>query len=992
MGLDSVGPPEAVVGDPDDDSEMQLARGWSRPLEHRLGRLGLLDGAPLRPSDPDAPTVLTTDSVLAPVSEWIDYRYAKGDINTAGLVSAVDLLRTRPDEAAALLASRSIRYDEALCFSAFDCARRLFNEGREHDADLRPDTSVNFMVEAQGEFLFALSTGLLDDAAAKECLGKYAVAVAFTSRWIRMPPTTLETALKFHERSIEQGNTDLRAYAYLIELLVELYNVSGAVSYLDRACEEACSAGLELMEAEVRLKRGLDLMASHQEDAVAELQLASHLAQRARPLNGVDYVRQALIHEMSLRGLLRQMPLPPRRIRLPYGFLADLPTIPAPERDDILELVKDALLPMRKQLRDRGSPPNLVAQQLLYGVLREACTRPVDARPTLARALVALAEETCQYAEDRYAQWRYLEARLIRARLDRDIDATERLVRAAEEFVAAHDEWPLGYVTLAEVLQLRGEIEGAEWRQRAAAAWEDATHRVTSSPDLRRTDLGGRNSGVFAIEDARGDLSTALVFKPVEFIEDARRERQTIERLDALISEAGMSAQFAVPRSLSIVPIEEHIRPADLPREVGAVHVMERQLGTLLADLPKEEVRVHLQACVELLVLFQGSSRPSQSATGWRPVRDRLKAYSRALFDTDAEARAFVAAFREALPALPAVTKRDSHLSNWVLDPSGRIIAIDLEAAVPVPMIHDLAQLIEDGAALDVSPEGIAERLSLLEAYCQGLGFDDEASAVKAYECFSIYRAIWLATAAHASKSEHRHARLLARHFAGHSSHADVRALAALASGAMRQLPDRQQRTAPLTARQRKLSKKLARLLRHAALEAGLDVDEGGFVSLQEAASYLQRPEADLVEVAAHPLEPRFQVDEGRIRALYGHSFPIDDAPELDVELPDTLFHGSTWSSLDAIADEGLRSMKRREVYLTNNPLEALEVARRHGRPVLLEVHTTGEETPRAAADAIWAVSSVAPASLSVVNPFTAIASPPTWLRELAEDQPSFAK
>jgi putative RNA 2'-phosphotransferase len=307
-------------------------------------------------------------------------------------------------------------------------------------------------------------------------------------------------------------------------------------------------------------------------------------------------------------------------------------------------------------------------------------------------------------------------------------------------------------------------------------------------------------------------------------------------------------------------------------------------------------------------------------------------------------------------------------------------------------MIHDLAQLVEDGAALDVNPEGMAERLALLEAYCQGLGFNEETSAVKAYECFAIYRAIWLATAAHASKSEHRHARLLVRHYADHSSHEDVRALAALASGAMRQLPERQQRTSPLTARQRKLSKKLARLLRHAAVEAGLDVDEGGFVSLQEAASCLQRSETDLVEVAAHPLEPRFQVDGGRIRALYGHSFPIDDAPELDVELPDSLFHGSTWSSLDAIAREGLRSMKRREVYLTNNPLEALEVARRHGRPVLLEVQTTGQETPRAAADAIWAVSSVAAAAISVVNPFTAIASPPAWLRELAEDQPSFAR
>ncbi len=145
------------------------------------------------------------------------------------------------------------------------------------------------------------------------------------------------------------------------------------------------------------------------------------------------------------------------------------------------------------------------------------------------------------------------------------------------------------------------------------------------------------------------------------------------------------------------------------------------------------------------------------------------------------------------------------------------------------------------------------------------------------------------------------------------------------------------------------------------AIELGVDVDA-------------------VLEVATHPSEPRFQVLDGGIRALYGHSFEVSDLHELSVDRPEELYHGTSWGSLDSILASGLIPRTRRQVHLSNSMAEAMEVGRRHGHPVLLSARADGLAGLRAAADAIWAADAVARDALRVRNAFAELASVPDWL------------
>ena len=133
------------------------------------------------------------------------------------------------------------------------------------------------------------------------------------------------------------------------------------------------------------------------------------------------------------------------------------------------------------------------------------------------------------------------------------------------------------------------------------------------------------------------------------------------------------------------------------------------------------------------------------------------------------------------------------------------------------------------------------------------------------------------------------------------------------------------------------------------------------------------------MEVASDPAEPRFQILDDEIRALYGHSFPVSDLHELNVEMPSELFHGTSWDHVSEIATLGLRPQARQHVHLTNNPAEAIEVARRHGHPLLLAVRTNQVPNLRAVADAVWAAEAVEPGFISVRNVFADLRVPPSW-------------
>ncbi len=168
-----------------------------------------------------------------------------------------------------------------------------------------------------------------------------------------------------------------------------------------------------------------------------------------------------------------------------------------------------------------------------------------------------------------------------------------------------------------------------------------------------------------------------------------------------------------------------------------------------------------------------------------------------------------------------------------------------------------------------------------------------------------------------------------------------------------------------------KISKYLAKHLRHEPERIGIVLDAQGWVGVEDlltaaAGHGFSFSRAELEVVVATNDKRRYVLDEDsdRIRASQGHSVTVD------LELPATappeqLFHGTIDRFLAAIRTEGLRPMNRHAVHLSPDRETAERVGARRGRPVVLPVeagamHRDGH-TFRVSENGVWLVDAVPP-------------------------------
>ncbi|MCQ1957538.1 RNA 2'-phosphotransferase [Arthrobacter sp. zg-Y826] len=144
------------------------------------------------------------------------------------------------------------------------------------------------------------------------------------------------------------------------------------------------------------------------------------------------------------------------------------------------------------------------------------------------------------------------------------------------------------------------------------------------------------------------------------------------------------------------------------------------------------------------------------------------------------------------------------------------------------------------------------------------------------------------------------------------------------------------------------ISRVLSHALRHAPAQYGLSLDAEGWAPVGEVLGALHRmgpewesvDEATLHEVLDAATKKRHQIRGGRIRAVHGHSIPVQQAAD-PVQPPDLLFHGTARSAADAIRESGLLPMSRQYVHLADTVEQAREVGRRKDAdPVILTIDT----------------------------------------------------
>lgn len=172
-----------------------------------------------------------------------------------------------------------------------------------------------------------------------------------------------------------------------------------------------------------------------------------------------------------------------------------------------------------------------------------------------------------------------------------------------------------------------------------------------------------------------------------------------------------------------------------------------------------------------------------------------------------------------------------------------------------------------------------------------------------------------------------------------------------------------------------RVSKRLARHLRHAPGEIGLRLGDGGWAPVAELLEALGRhgfrvSRAELDEVVAANDKRRFAFDETGtlIRASQGHSVPVElGLPE--AAPPAVLFHGTVGAALAAIRREGLRPMRRHHVHLSATEETAVRVGARRGQPVVLRVAAARMAADGhrfyVSANGVWLTDAVPPEYLS---------------------------
>ena len=342
--------------------------------------------------------------------------------------------------------------------------------------------------------------------------------------------------------------------------------------------------------------------------------------------------------------------------------------------------------------------------------------------------------------------------------------------------------------------------------------------------------------------------------------------------------------------------------------------------------------------------------------------------WSRTLFEPE-QADRFVDSLRRLFPGqLPLVRKRDGHASNWLMDPAGRIVAIDLESSDFVPMGYDVAQLIEDNALVQANQSGWQRRLDLMVRYLNAMGHSISRSSLTAtYGWFALARALRLGTEREAGKQLRRHARELCGLLVEFGDD-PTKGLARELLQALSRIEQTDATESAPSHDHRRLSKAMAYQLRHHGPNNGVLIDKAGFASMDDLARALNVDSSHLLAVAEHPGEPRFEVRDGSIRALYGHSLDVVIDASIKVGAPTSLYHGTSWSVLSAIIRNGLLPMRRRVVHLTNIAGEAMAVGERKGAPVVLAIDQSHGEEP--VAEGIWVAESVLRHRLSIVNPF----------------------
>ena len=172
-------------------------------------------------------------------------------------------------------------------------------------------------------------------------------------------------------------------------------------------------------------------------------------------------------------------------------------------------------------------------------------------------------------------------------------------------------------------------------------------------------------------------------------------------------------------------------------------------------------------------------------------------------------------------------------------------------------------------------------------------------------------------------------------------------------------------------------SKFISLILRHKPEVIGISLDENGWAdvdSLIAGVSKTRPLDMELLEEIVRTDDKQrysYNDDHTLIRANQGHSIPVDVELE-KVEPPEFLYHGTGEKYRNSIDQSGLIPKSRLYVHLSGDIDAAINVGKRHGKPIVYKVHSgemqkDGYEFFRSV-NGVWLTKEVPAKFLEIIN------------------------
>ena len=247
------------------------------------------------------------------------------------------------------------------------------------------------------------------------------------------------------------------------------------------------------------------------------------------------------------------------------------------------------------------------------------------------------------------------------------------------------------------------------------ALMEYGTQLVLDSDEFTRKRLSSGRQVVFVMEDPHGILSSSFVFKTTDG-PSAARDREAVLAFAKFLSQRG-TRDYRLPDPLAIIKQQGS----------SVIYLMRRARGH---DLGRAVIRAKIEGREPPVNDFHRALRFLAAYHAWdshlrgmtvSPVSPFVIKYLTSLGIHKDQLPSSTVELLLTIGRIPHTVKKDAHPENWLIDDYGNICMIDFESRKTLPILFEVAQLIEDYPLLPTNRDGWEARMRGCDHYLDQL-------------------------------------------------------------------------------------------------------------------------------------------------------------------------------------------------------------------------------------------------------------------------------